>query len=368
MNDNAMAAVAEVDVRRGAALRQIWISVADYAINIALLAVFAALGVIAPSVPLVILVYALCANGVYLGLIYSGYSRRFRDPFLTRLGVAFGVGANLLAMSIAPQIAFLFVINLFVPLAFAALRFTRTEFLASGVLLSVALGVLFGTGVTEVPHAPHFGLVESMVAWLVITIAIARFLVIQTEIARLGNKLREKNEALHAATKRLAEQASHDDLTGLTNRREFMRLLQMEMARAARSGSAFCVVLLDIDHFKHVNDRLGHAVGDKVLATVAAIYRDAVREFDVCARYGGEEFTILVLNPALDPVIAMIERLRRNVECHPWDAIDPALRVTVSAGVARWREGDTQTELLRRADDAMYEAKAAGRNCVRVSD
>lgn len=353
-------------MRRGAALRQIWISVGDYAINVALLVLFAAIGTISFRVPLYIFLYSLAANGLYLGLIYSGYSRRFRDPFMTQVGVAFGVGANLFAMVLAPEIAYLFIINLFIPLAFAALRFTRREFLFAGLLLALVLGALFVHGRLALPSLPH-GQAELLLVWIAISIAIVRFLVIQTEIARLGNKLREKNEALQIATLRLAEQASRDDLTGLCNRREFMRLLQQEISRSQRSGTSFCVVLLDIDHFKLVNDRFGHAIGDRVLVAVAQIHRNSVRESDVCARYGGEEFTVLALSNDLDGVVAMIERLRRNVEQYDWSAIEPDLRLTVSAGIAKWREGESQTDLLRRADDAMYKAKDGGRNRVQVS-
>lgn len=357
---------AAMDVRRGNALRQVWLSVGDYVLNIGLLVLFAANGTIPYAVPLAIMVYATLANGFYLGLIYSGFSQRFRDPFMTRLGVGLAIGANLIGLLLAPQIAFMFIINLFVPLAFAALRFSRREFLGCSLFLLLFLGAMMAAGLINVPGTA-FGPSERLLGWAVISIAIARFVVIQMEIAKLGNKLRRRNEELRQATARLIEQASHDELTGLCNRREFMRLLHLEIDRSTRAHTSFCVVLVDIDHFKQVNDYFGHPVGDRVLRAVAQIYKQSVRASDTCARFGGEEFTVLALSEDLDGVVTMIERLRTNVEGYDWTSIKPGLRVTVSAGIAKWRASESEADLLKRADDAMYEAKEAGRNRVHLS-
>lgn len=353
----------EVDIRHGKALRHVWLSIADYAFNVVLMLLFAWTGAVPYSVPVVVLAYAVTANAVYLGLIYSGFSLRFKDPYLTRFGIALALCANFLGLAIAPQIAILFIANLFIPLGFAALRFTNAQFRMAGIFCSIVLGSMFASGLLATPSQP-LGPQSEFILWMAISIVFLRFLIIQTEIANLGNKLREKNAALNAATEKLALQAGSDELTGLINRREFMRVLGSELNRSSHSAIPFCVALLDIDHFKQINDRYGHAVGDIVLSTAARIFRQSVRASDMCARYGGEEFTILITTSDFEGAAKMLDRLRENLENHDWDTIGPKMRVTVSVGLTIWAPGDNETEILRRADSAMYRAKHQGRNRV----
>jgi diguanylate cyclase (GGDEF)-like protein len=163
----------------------------------------------------------------------------------------------------------------------------------------------------------------------------------------------------------LADLARRDALTGLANRRAFEEALQREVARARRTGAALAVVALDIDHFKRVNDTLGHAAGDLVLAEVAARAQRALRAEDLLARIGGEELAALLPGATLAAAAEVAERIRRAVG----DAVVPvattAVGVTVSLGcaalVAEEREG---AALLARADARLYDAKRAGRNRV----
>lgn len=167
---------------------------------------------------------------------------------------------------------------------------------------------------------------------------------------------------------RLEELSNHDALTGLSNRRHFYELAAQEVERATRLGSPLAVAMLDVDHFKKVNDQHGHATGDLVLKTLSATCRAVLRQVDVVARYGGEEFVLLLPHTGLETAISVLERLRevlarKQVEATTGSHVD----FTVSIGITLMRANESDVDaMLARADAALYEAKRLGRNQVRV--
>lgn len=158
-----------------------------------------------------------------------------------------------------------------------------------------------------------------------------------------------------------------DDLTALPNRRHFLELAEREFQRVQRTGEPLSALLFDIDDFKEVNDRFGHAIGDEVLSAVAASARKHVREVDMVGRYGGEEFAVLLPNSDLAAAHRVAERLRHAIEATPVQTGRGLVRVTISVGAAQatW-DVVSVAALIDRADRAMYAAKAAGRNRVAV--
>jgi diguanylate cyclase (GGDEF)-like protein len=159
--------------------------------------------------------------------------------------------------------------------------------------------------------------------------------------------------------------AAYDALTSLANRRSAYDALSAMMSRARRSGTALAVVMFDLDKFKNINDTYGHAAGDEVLRCVAATLRNTVRDSDLVARLGGEEFAVVLPDTTLAEGRLVAERIRTSL----WDQTIPVIgsNVTASFGVAELQSGDSGAEvLLNRADQAMYRAKAAGRN--RIAD
>lgn len=152
-----------------------------------------------------------------------------------------------------------------------------------------------------------------------------------------------------------------DPLTGTGNRRLLMARLEEEVQRAQRYQRPLTAVFLDLDHFKQVNDQHGHAVGDIVLVQVATSLKASLRQSDHVARFGGEEFVLLLTETALDEALALVERMRTAVSALRIPGATE--QITVSAGLAQWRNGESGDALLRRADQALYRAKAAGRNC-----
>lgn len=154
-----------------------------------------------------------------------------------------------------------------------------------------------------------------------------------------------------------------DGLTGIFNRRFFEMRIQEEIQRAGRYETELSVVMLDLDHFKRLNDEFGHLLGDEVLRQVSTIFQNQLRKGDVCCRYGGEEFALLLPNTSTENAIEVAEKLRRTVET--WHFPGVARPVTLSAGVAGFpQHGNTRDEVIAAADSAMYSAKQNGRNRV----
>lgn len=158
--------------------------------------------------------------------------------------------------------------------------------------------------------------------------------------------------------------AMTDELSGLANRRALDEAMTRALAAAERSQRPFAVLMVDVDHFKAINDRFGHQGGDTALAAFAARLRAGLRAQDQAFRYGGEEFSVLLPDTEAQGALGLAERLRQQVAL-PGDAASGAgLPISASIGVAVWQAGDTVDALFRRADRALYRAKAAGRNRV----
>ncbi|HEX4130735.1 MAG TPA: GGDEF domain-containing protein [Pirellulales bacterium] len=178
---------------------------------------------------------------------------------------------------------------------------------------------------------------------------------LSTQIARAYDEIRQQSHQLMTFT-----EVRTDQLTGVANRRALDDTLKSWVAMKHRYELHFSIVILDIDHFKRINDERGHVVGDQVLQSVARLIEEAARETDLVTRFGGEEFVILMPQTDIDGACIGAERIRKMIE--------GKLTVTVSGGVAEAINGDTPELLLERADAAMYHAKAGGRNRVSFSD
>jgi diguanylate cyclase (GGDEF)-like protein len=167
------------------------------------------------------------------------------------------------------------------------------------------------------------------------------------------------------AEERLTELATVDELTNVANRRHFIETLVREMNRAKRSGVACCILMIDIDHFKAINDNFGHDMGDAALKKLVEICRRNLRAIDMIGRLGGEEFGVLLPETVLEQGVAVGRRICRAVAADPTATGDGPLRITVSIGVAAYTATDTDIDvLLKKADIALYEAKKKGRNRV----
>jgi len=188
------------------------------------------------------------------------------------------------------------------------------------------------------------------------------------QIERTNRDLQDRNDSLQQANEVLNQLSITDGLTKLHNHRFFQDHLTREIRRVDRTGEPLSILLLDIDDFKRLNDRLGHAAGDEILTRIAQILLDAVRASDLCARYGGEEFVILAPNTGVPGAYELAEKLRTAIAESSFivdDSLRP-LRVTVSVGVAAF--AGNRKRFFQKADQALYRAKADGKNCVIVHE
>jgi two-component system cell cycle response regulator len=189
-------------------------------------------------------------------------------------------------------------------------------------------------------------------------------------IARIGNlvRLKRMHDEISEAKDRLARLAVRDDLTELYNYRYLQTRLTEEYKRAERYREALSCVMVDVDHFKLINDRHGHDVGDRTLREISARLRDSVREVDVVARYGGEEFLLLLPSTNFSGALSVAERVWRSIGSKAFQLGDGEGRVTASLGVAVYPSRDIKSkdELLKAADRALYQAKHEGRDRICV--
>ncbi|MDH4463654.1 MAG: diguanylate cyclase [Acidovorax sp.] len=183
--------------------------------------------------------------------------------------------------------------------------------------------------------------------------------------------LRERTELKRAEVERLQQeldrasaQARHDPLTGSLNRKGLDEAMEREIARARRLGSPLCVALLDVDNFKTINDRLGHAGGDAALQHLAEVTRSVMRPQDLLARYGGEEFVLVLPDTTVESGVAAMTRLQRELTTRFFLQGTEKVLITFSAGVAQIHDSEDSSDAIRRADQGMYLAKRSGKNRV----
>jgi len=228
---------------------------------------------------------------------------------------------------------------------------------AFGVLQTLVLEAISN----QVSEDPNWRYVSRLVLKLTtLDIALATEVYHRAQIQDLDRSVRH----LERQQKLLRQQLEQDALTGVSSRTSLLHELEEVLKRAAKTGQPLCLIMADLDHFKVINDAHGHLTGDQVLKEVAARIKAALREFDLVGRYGGEEFVVLLENTSHHTAQQIAERIRTRIGSEPIRIAGKSLDLTVSQGLAVRREGDNAHSLLHRADQAMYKAKANGRNCV----
>ncbi|HEY0846455.1 MAG TPA: diguanylate cyclase [Noviherbaspirillum sp.] len=355
--------LSQLDDKTRYRLRSTVIGFIDGAIGVAVLAVYAANGAVPLSLPAGLFAALVSIEAMFLILIATGISRRCTDPSLTNYQILAACGANLVILFAAPHLVPMALVNFFVAISYGSLLVTPRRFFISSGLYAVALGAMLWI-VRDRLSFQIASTTDMLLLFLVIGCGTIRFVHGSAIVLDLRRQLKEKNRTLEKL-------ASHDSLTNLWNRRTFLEFVEAEKTRClridtSRTATSFSVAIIDIDHFKKVNDTFGHLIGDKVIAETARLLDQTVRTADLVARYGGEEFTVLLVNAVPEHVADAGERLRTAIERHDWSQVAPGLRVTVSIGAAPWQPGEEVNQTLHRADQALYTAKRSGRNRVHV--
>jgi len=319
-------------------------------------------GRIAPSTAAwfsLFLVLGVCG---FYATIRSGLNLRFVEPALTMPQMIFAMLSIALAYLINPHVRGALLVLVALVLIFGAFtlaprRCRQLGWIAAGVLVCV---MAIGAWRAPARFEPQIELIHSLFAVVVLpTISILAGRLSQL---RIDHQLQRR--ALRDAMQRLELLATHDELTGLPNRRYMYDWMAHEVARSSRSGVPMCIAIIDLDHFKRVNDTLGHAVGDQVLRVFTCAARAVLRDGDVLARWGGEEFLLVMPDTSVAAALSALERLRSHIAQQASWVDCPLGRVTFSAGLTLQEEGQSLDVTAHRADDALYEAKRRGRDRV----
>ena len=309
--------------------------------------------------------------GTMLAVLYvalrSGWSARFHDAALTAPQIVLGVTAACWGYVLGGPVrtAALFPLLLVLIFGTFSLGWRRILWLTVFAIVSLSFSIALRHGPSPGGDwsldAP--GMHVDLVNLGMLVVLLPATSLVAVRLSSLRRKLRSERRALTEALAEVQRLATRDELTGLPNRRHIQELLDRELARSARHEHRFSIALIDLDHFKRINDAHGHAAGDAVLRSFAMTAVGGLRGHDVLARWGGEEFLLLMPDTAGPQAEATVWRMLERVGHLPF--MD-AGSLSFSAGVCEYRRGETATQLLDRADVQMYEAKRAGRGTVQV--
>lgn len=304
------------------------------------------------------IVFAVLA---FIFIFKSGLNQGFRESRLKLEMIATAFAGMLLVFYFDPATQIVFT-----PFAFVALTYGMHR-IPSKIFAMLVAAVLLGFALVISLHYRQWH--NLALLKLEAMHLLALLLSLPIFVAQIG-KVQHLNRILHKASRKIKyiqEDAKRDVLVDCFNRRYMVAALEQQKQLADAHGTALCLAVIDLDHFKKINDELGHLGGDEVLRSFSRIAQDNVRSEDIFGRYGGEEFLLIFPKTSLLPALNTSERIRSQVEHFSWDdALEQG--VSISIGVTQYIPGESVLELFSRADTAMYLAKQGGRNQVVVEE
>lgn len=293
-------------------------------------------------------------------LIQLGVTRHLADPSLTLPQMLFASTCAAWAYTLAGTSHAVVTLMQALALSFATFGASARPAIYCAAYSIVIFGVAMVRQCLRDPQRYHP--VDDLLLFIFLTLIIVGIVINTTRISAMRSKIRSQKEALRSALERIRELAERDELTGLSNRRSLQDAIDVEVARSGRTSSRWCVALVDLDHFKQVNDTGGHALGDAVLRWFAGRLKAVARASDVAGRWGGEEFLLILPDTGLPAGLNCLARLKDAVTRPAPGTVPGNLHVTFSAGVAEHRDGESGASVVERADALCYAAKRNGRN------
>lgn len=359
------------------AVRRLLFMVPSYLFISAVTAVAVMMGQAPADACVWVFVYAALGQLVFYAGLRAGLAQHHRDPLCVFPQLCFQLTVVVLAYALIPLSRSLVVQWVCLLILFDMRRLSGRQVLLAALL---AYGMLTLTMLLLRQQGPgHIDMVGEAVNIAMASVTLGSLLV----VTRVGRRVHEQRKAQQArladTVAKLDELATRDGLTGVYNRRCVQGLVEDELRRQARGKRAFCVALLDIDHFKQVNDRHGHAVGDAVLREVARLLSEALPPPHALGRWGGEEFLVLMPECTAGQAQALLDAAAQAVRSHDWGQHAPGLRVSFSGGISAYLPAIGAqaphaevalaapvalpcAKLVERADRALYAAKATGRD------
>ncbi|SNS20714.1 diguanylate cyclase (GGDEF) domain-containing protein [Noviherbaspirillum humi] len=299
---------------------------------------------------------------MFYAVFRSGAHLRMADPSLVLPQIGAALATMLLVAYLEPSTRIALVPFMLVAFSFGVCRLTTSTITLLAMLCLLShLGIVLAHAQVE-GYGMEFR--AGLLQWFVLALTLPAMIAVGKQIQTLRLTLRATRHQLE----HYEERSIRDDLTGLYNRRQ----LQMDLERArltcgARSAS-FSLCLIDVDHFKQINDSHGHLAGDTVLRDFARIARDSVRDSDILGRFGGDEFMLILPETDLKGAVVHAERLRVYAQFLDFSRVMEQRHISLSIGVAQYRPGEKVTDLIARADAGLYRAKQLGRNRVEWVD
>jgi len=307
-------------------------------------------------------VYAFVGSLVFYILVRSGLSERLSsDPSLMMAQIAHGALGIAWAYAITGPTrgALMAVLILVMTYGMFGLPARQSRWLAlfsASVLTATVSWKCYTDPANYVPEVEGVYLAFELIALLGVS-------ALSVRMGALREHMQTQKRALENSVERIHLLATQDELTGLVNRRHMLALLKAEQARQKRTAQPLSLILLDLDFFKRINDTYGHQAGDVVLKGFADAARGTLRSSDVLSRWGGEEFLLMLPDTGEDEAERCVDRIRQSLAGVPFDRVVPGVTVTFSAGLSVCRTGESLEAAIERADQALYRAKAQGRNC-----
>lgn len=301
----------------------------------------------------------------FYGMLRSGLSIHLRDPDMFLAQLLYCIFAACIAY-LTVDIRLRGVVLAVLPVVLLPGQFTLTpralrlvsHVSVSALALAVTLDWLI--------HPQQMDVVADMAQWAFACVIIAASSWVAQRVSELRLKLTSERESLSSVLDEVQVIAAHDPLTGLINRRRMQELLHNEWIRKDRLRQTTTLVMLDLDHFKRINDEYGHHAGDEVLRNFAELASQTLRQFDVLARWGGEEFLLMYPGTKPEQALIALERMYQRLRAASLLPTYPDVRITCSAGVSCALPGEPYEQAIERADQALYRAKTSGRDRIEV--
>ncbi len=331
-----------------------------YTVCSALMLYGIAIGLFSPQRVAWLAVFAFISVCAFYAVIRSGLNQRFAEPTLAlpQALVAQTLIAGTYAVTGPAHSGILILMALVMVFGMFNMRIDSARIVSIYATTLIGIIMIWRARTEPVDYPAHIELIN----FVLVATVLPAMSQLTWQLMKMRARVNAQKIALETALAHIQEMATHDELTGLANRRRMMNLMKEHASRRARGGHPFYIAMIDLDHFKSVNDTYGHAVGDEVLRAFAKEAVLILRNTDIVGRWGGEEFLLLLPEtPPGEPTIG-VARLRGHLAETEVCATVPDLRVAFSAGFARYVEGEQVDQTIERADRALYAAKSAGRN------